>query len=193
MTRILDGLAVAAMLASLAACGGGPPPPPSQASSPADSTVADITKVLVFVVENHSLDQMRETMPFTAHLGDQFSYATNYKALTHPSLPNYLAMTGGSTYGVTDDAPPSTHPVHGPSVFGQAIGVGKSAKLYAEGMPSNCATSSEGRYAVRHNPWAYHVDEISSYAASTTCHLVPCPPTRPMGSYPTPAMVIPGP
>ncbi|WP_330475543.1 alkaline phosphatase family protein [Terrabacter sp. C0L_2] len=123
---------------------------------------APVTKLLVFVVENHSLDQMRAAMPYAAALGKQFAVATNYQAVTHPSLPNYLAMTGGSTYGVTDDDPPSSHTTDQPSVFGQALSLGKTAKLYAEGVPGNCATESSGQYAVKHNPWAYHLSERAS-------------------------------
>lgn len=119
----------------------------------------DVSKVLVFVVENHSLSQMRSGMPFLYGLGQTYGYATRYHALRHPSLPNYLGMTGGSTYGVTNDKNPSAHKIRAASVFGQARRVGKTAKVYAEGMPSNCATSNSGRYAVRHNPWAYHVKE----------------------------------
>jgi hypothetical protein len=43
-------------------------------------------------------------------------------------------------------------------VFGQAVAAGKTAALYADGMPGNCATSDGGTdYAVKHNPWAYFV------------------------------------
>jgi acid phosphatase len=101
-------------------------------------------------------------MPYAAALGKEFAVATNYQAVTHPSLPNYLAMTGGSTFGVTDDEPPSSHMTDQPSVFGQALSVGKTAKLYAEGMPGNCATESSGQYPVKHNPWAYHLSERAS-------------------------------
>jgi len=38
-----------------------------------------------------------------------------------------LAITGGSTFGVTDDDGPGEHPLPGPSAFGQAIAAGKSA------------------------------------------------------------------
>jgi phosphatidylinositol-3-phosphatase len=79
--------------------------------------------------------------------------------VTHPSLPNYLALAGGSTFGVTDDAPPAIHRVPGPSVFDQAIASGRTAKAYIESMPSPCALSSSGTYAVRHNPWTYFADE----------------------------------
>jgi acid phosphatase len=47
-------------------------------------------------------------------------------------------------------------------VFGQALSVGKTAKVYAEGMPGNCATKNSGQYVVKHNPWPYHLGERSS-------------------------------
>ena len=155
---------VAAALLVLSGCGGGQPAAPEPSAPVTFATVqpATVTKLLVFVVENHSLDQMREAMPYTAALGKQFAVATSYQAVTHPSLPNYLAMTGGSTFGITDDDPPASHTTDQPSVFGQALSRGKSAKLYAEGMPGNCATENSGQYAVKHNPWAYHVTERSS-------------------------------
>lgn len=118
-----------------------------------------VTKLLVFVVENHSLDQMRRGMPFVRGLADRYGYATRYRAVTHPSLPNYLAIAGGDTFGVRDDASPAVHPLAGPTVFGSAIAAGSTAKLYAEGMDTRCQLENGGRYAVKHNPWAYFTDE----------------------------------
>lgn len=116
--------------------------------------------LLVFVVENHSLDQMRRDMPMTFKMARRFGYATNYHAIAHPSLPNYLAITGGSTFGVDDDGAPLSHPVAGASVFGQAIRNGKTVRVYSEGMRGRCTLESGGhRYAVKHNPWAYFVEE----------------------------------
>jgi len=131
-------------------------PEPSADASP---TAAGPTKVLVFMVENHSLDEMRAQMPWTAALADRYGYATAYHAMTHPSLPNYLAIAGGSTFGVQDDNDPSSHPLSGPSVFGRALGTGNTARVYAEAMPGSCVTTPAGEYAVKHNPWAYFVDE----------------------------------
>jgi phosphatidylinositol-3-phosphatase len=111
--------------------------------------------VLIVVEENHSFGQMRRHMPYLARLAYRYGFAKRYFAITHPSLPNYLALTGGSTFGVRDDSPPSTHPVQQRSVFDQALHAGKTAKTYAESMPNNCALASSGRYAVKHNPWAY--------------------------------------
>lgn len=124
---------------------------------PAQAAVAPtrVSKVLVVVEENHSLAQMKAGMPYLYGLARRFSYATNYSAVTHPSLPNYLAIAGGSTFGVTDDAGPAQHAVPGPSVFGAALAAGRTARSYHEAMPSNCALAPAGRYAVKHNPWAY--------------------------------------
>jgi hypothetical protein len=118
-----------------------------------------VTKVLTVVEENHSLAQMQVGMPYLFAQAQQYGYADHYTAITHPSLPNYLALAGGSTFGIIDDLSPSNHPLTGPNVFGQAIGAGLTAKSYQESMPGNCSTSSSGRYAVRHNPWAYWTDD----------------------------------
>jgi len=48
-------------------------------------------------------------------------------------------------------------------VFDQAIAAGKSAKVYAEDMTSNCQTSGSGAggYAARHTAWPYFTDATS--------------------------------
>jgi hypothetical protein len=127
--------------------------------APAHSIVKAPTKVLVILEENHSLPQMLAGMPYLSRLATKrYGYAARYLAITHPSLPNYLAIAGGSTFGVTSDAGPATN---GPkvgkarSVFDEAIAHGKTAKTYAESMPSNCHLKTSGEYAVKHNPWAY--------------------------------------
>jgi acid phosphatase len=124
----------------------------------ASAAVAPVTKLLVVVEENHSLAQMKSGMPYTFSLASSYGYATSYGAITHPSLPNYLAIAGGSTFGVTDDRPPPAHPIAGQSVFGQAWSTGHTARTYAESATSNCQLTSTGGYAVRHNPWPYFTD-----------------------------------
>jgi acid phosphatase len=99
-------------------------------------------------------------MPRLAAAAARYGRATQSFGLTHPSLPNYLAIAGGSTFGVHDDGVPAAHPLSGPSVFGQVLAAGKVAKTYAEGMTSNCQVRSSGRYAVKHNPWPYFTSPI---------------------------------
>ena len=135
-------------------------PTPTPTSALATAGSGAVTKVLVFIVENHSLSQMKSQMPYTFGLAQRFGYATNYTAIQHPSLPNYVAIAGGQTYGITNDDNPSANPVRGTSVFGQAVASGKTAAVFADGMPQNCATSNGGSdYAVKHNPWAYFINE----------------------------------
>jgi hypothetical protein len=126
-------------------------------SAPQPSTVAVLhpVKVLTIVEENHTYDQMKSGMPYLWSQAQKYAYATHYQAITHPSLPNYLAIAAGSTFGVRDDKYPSSHPVKASTVFDQALAAGKSAKLYNESMPSNCNLTTASPYAVKHNPWAY--------------------------------------
>jgi hypothetical protein len=149
------------------------PAPTSSAPAPTSSapSATRVTKLLTVVIENHSLGQVQSGMPYVDGLAKRFAYASNYTAIRHPSLPNYLAMTGGDTFGVTDDAAPSSHPLAGDSVFDQAIAAGKTAATYAESMTSNCQLTSSGRYAVKHNPWAYF--DGTTQRANCKLHDVP--------------------
>jgi acid phosphatase len=119
------------------------------------------TKVLVVVEENHTAGSALRGMPYLASLATTYGRATSYKALTHPSLPNYLAIAGGSTFGVRDDRGPLSHRLTGPSVFDRVLAAGRTAKTYAESMPAPCALTGTAKYAVRHNPWTYFADPAS--------------------------------
>ncbi|MCU1675167.1 MAG: putative hydrolase, partial [Frankiales bacterium] len=118
-------------------------------------------KVLVVVEENHTQGSALRGMPYLASMSKTYGSTTAYRAATHPSLPNYLAMVGGSTFGVRDDRSPASHPVSGRSVFDLAIANGRTAKTYADAMPTSCALTATRRYAVKHNPWAYFADSTS--------------------------------
>jgi acid phosphatase len=135
------------------------------ASSAASADGSNPTKALVIIEENHTVSAALEEMPYLAGLADEFGQTTAYRAVTHPSLPNYLAVAGGSTFGVGDDEPPSSHPIEQVSMFDAVIAAGGTAKTYAEAMPEPCTLKSVGRYAVKHNPWAY----FSSSASRENC------------------------
>jgi phospholipase C len=156
-------LALAVVLLGLAACTGTAHNPfPSATSHPSEdagprtaSTATGVDKVLIIMEENRSVQDAEKHMPFFMSQAESYGVATNFYATTHPSLPNYLALAGGSTFGVSDDEDPEAHRLEGPSVFRQLISVGRTAKTYAEAMPSNCARRNHETYAVRHNPWTY--------------------------------------
>src|SRR5438445_547417 len=71
----------------------------TQSPSPSSSQPRS---VFVIVMENHSFDQAASA-PFTSSLVAKYGVAENYHAVAHPSVPNYLALTSGSTWGMRDD------------------------------------------------------------------------------------------
>jgi phosphatidylinositol-3-phosphatase len=111
-------------------------------------------------MENHSYSEIvgNSSAPYINQLASQCGLATNYYAVAHPSLPNYIAATSGSTQGITDDNPPSSHPLSVTSIFGQVSG-----GSYEQSMPSNCDQTDSNSYAVKHNPEAYYT------TISTSC------------------------
>jgi hypothetical protein len=136
-------------------------------SGPGPPAVAGrVSKVLTIVMENHGAAAAMAQMPTLRDLAHRYGYTSHYAALAHQSLPNYIAMAGGSTMGVEDDEPPSVHRLRGPSVFDQALSAGRTAKTYAEGMPTSCAVDDAGGYVVHHNPWAYFADDASRRACA---------------------------
>ena len=118
---------------------------------------ATVTKILVIMEENHSAGQVFPSgMPYLWKLARRFGRATAWRAIGHPSLPNYLAILAGSAFNYPSDCAPAAgcrYP--GPTVFGQAVAAGRTARAYEESMPSRCAAVSSGPYDVNHNPWAY--------------------------------------
>lgn len=92
--------------------------------------------------------------PYINSLMSQCAVA-QVRATTHPSLPNYIALTSGSTQGITDDKPPASHPLAVPSIFSQLNGNWRS---YAESMPHACTLTNSGKYAPRHVPATYYTN-----------------------------------
>jgi len=117
----------------------------------------------VIMEENHSSPTVFPSgMPYLWGLARHYGQATAWSDIGHPSLPNYPAIFGGSAFGDPQDCPPGqvcTYP--GPSVFGQAIAKGETARAYEESMPTPCDLAGSGSYNVNHNPWAYFPSEAS--------------------------------
>ncbi len=109
------------------------------------------THVFVIVIENRSYSEAMAG-GYTAKLAHQYAYATNYHGVSHPSLPNYLAMTSGSTWGITDDG---FHALPAGGLGAQLTDAGVSWRAYMEGMNNGCFHSGYP-YALKHNPFAYY-------------------------------------
>ena len=116
----------------------------------------DIRHVIVIVFENHSYSSVIGPARYLTALGRACGLATNYHAVAHPSLPNYLALTSGSTHGLTSDCIPSQCPIGGLNIFRQLGRRGKQWQAFAESMPGRCSSAATRLYAVRHNPPPYY-------------------------------------
>ncbi|HVT21841.1 MAG TPA: alkaline phosphatase family protein [Mycobacteriales bacterium] len=110
-------------------------------------------------MENRSYGQILGRSGGAEHLASyarKCGTATNYDAIRHPSLPNYIAATSGSTHGISSDCGPADCPVPGRSVFSQLDRSGAGWAAYAESMKHRCDRDSNDRYAARHNPPVYY-------------------------------------
>jgi len=109
-------------------------------------------------MENHSAAQVigRPDAPFVTDLAAKCATATDYRSVGSPSLPNYIGATSGDTWGITDDAGPSTHRLTVDNLFRQVRSAGGTAVSYQDAMPANCVLGGRSTYAVKHNPAAYY-------------------------------------
>ena len=93
--------------------------------------------------------------PYLNSLAHTYSIARAMYAIRHPSLPNYLALTGGSTFGTDSDCTDCS--VHGVGLADQLERAGLSWKAYMEDLPRPCYRGAEsGGYAKKHDPFIYY-------------------------------------
>ncbi len=73
--------------------------------------VPQLDHVFVIMMENHAYGQIvgNPSAPFTNRYMGMVNAATNYFAIAHPSLTNYLEVVGGSNFGVLNDNSPDWH------------------------------------------------------------------------------------
>jgi len=93
--------------------------------------------VFVVVEENHGYGDVigNPAAPNLNWLARHYGLATDYYGISHPSEPNYVALLGGSTFGVANDNPYYLNTVRAPSLISQ-LDRGKVAwKAYLQGLP----------------------------------------------------------
>ncbi|MEP7105457.1 MAG: alkaline phosphatase family protein, partial [Chloroflexota bacterium] len=195
LARPVRATALLAMLWAMAA-----PGPAAQVSlrpvasaATTSSSLPTYDHVFLIVMENHDESGTGGIIgspdaPYINALAGEYGLATNYFGVGHPSLPNYLALGGGSTFGVTADCDPKALcgsvqfplPSSTPNIADLVEGAGKSWKAYQESM----ATSTTGCFGVsgngstpnvyvpRHNPFVYF-DDIQSNVARCRAHIAP--------------------
>lgn len=132
----------------------------SPAASPSPSSVSESeTPVFVIVFENKDAAEILsgKQAPYFASLAREYAHAANYRAVTYPSQPNYLALFSGSTQGIQDN---ELYDIDAPNLADQVEEAGLTWRLAAENVAPGCFTGSfsldgpdgEGIYSRKHNP-----------------------------------------
>jgi phosphatidylinositol-3-phosphatase len=147
-------------------------PSPSISPNPtlalAAAAVPHFKHVYLIVMENREYGSIvgSAKAPYINSLIHRYALATNFRAVSHPSEPNYIALFSGSTQGVTDDG---VHNVAGRNLADQLGPHGVSWHVLAENVPLGCYTGAtasggpdgSGTYARKHEP-AISFTSISS-------------------------------
>ena len=150
-----------------------PRPTPRPAPPPPAAGLPNFSHVFVIVMENREYNAVigDPGAPYINSLARSYGLATNYYGVSHPSLPNYLALTAGSTFGITSDCTGCF--VSATNIADQVERSGRSWKAYMQDMPSACYLgSSYAGYAQKHDPFVYFTD-IRNNAARCAAHVVP--------------------
>ncbi|KAI8868675.1 phosphoesterase-domain-containing protein [Ramicandelaber brevisporus] len=136
------------------------PPPPSPPSPPGPVPSPYVPgkhfdRVFIVIFENMAYKNVTAD-PYFAGVAKQGLLLTNYFAVTHPSEPNYVALTYGSTANITDDA---KYDIQGKSIVDLLEAKGVSWKSYQEAYPGDCFKGeSSGTYRRKHNPFISFVN-----------------------------------
>jgi len=136
-------------------------------------------KVYVILMENRSLSSVAgaASAPYLNGLMTTYATSTSYGSVTHPSLPNYIAMVSGDTGGVACDCHPTGSSACSAltcnlilsscrcnqareHLGNQLDAAGIEWREYAEGMQTPCNPMDNGgrHYAAKHVPFMYFDD-----------------------------------
>lgn len=127
-----------------------PPIPPTL-----EPVLPDFEHIVIIMFENKEFDSVigRSSMPHYNQLAREYTLLTEYYAITHPSLPNYIALMGGDTFGIHENCNDCF--IDETSLPDLIEDSGRTWKTYQEDMPSPCFMGSKGNYVQKHNPFVY--------------------------------------
>jgi len=123
--------------------------------SPLEAKIPVFDHIIMIMFENQDYQQVigNPDMPTFNQLAAQNVLLTNYYAVTHPSLPNYIALIGGDTFGITSNCTDCF--IDQPSLPDLIEASGMTWKTYQEDIPSPCFVGNSGEYVQKHNPFIY--------------------------------------
>jgi phosphoesterase family protein len=130
--RIQLALLVAAAVAAIARTAAAEPP-----KKPSGGAFPRYDHVFLIVEENHGFSQIigNPAAPNLNRLASTYGLATASFSVADPSAPNYVAMLGGSFFGIADNNAYYLHTVDKPSLMSQLEAAHLSWKGYLQSMP----------------------------------------------------------
>lgn len=151
-------VAIFTIFSLLGACAPFSAPPSDQnAATPSTNSVPRLDHVVIITFENKEIQKIigNPYMPTFNMYARNNALLTQFYAVTHPSLPNYLAMIGGDTFNIKTDCRSCF--VNAPSLPDLIEASGRTWKTYQEDMENPCGLGSQDdhEYVQQHNPFVY--------------------------------------
>ena len=129
---------------------------PLPTSTPAP-LVPDFSHIVIVIFENKEYGSVvnNRDMPYFNLLASSFTLLNQHYATTHPSLPNYISLIGGDTFGITDNCEFTDCHINAPSLPDLIEASGRTWKTYQDDMPEPCFEGNTLRYVRKHNPFIF--------------------------------------
>ncbi|MCE9647662.1 MAG: alkaline phosphatase family protein [Chloroflexi bacterium] len=136
--------------------------------------VPDFSHIVIIIFENKEYSTVvgNPGMPYFNLLAGTYTLLNQHYAPAHPSLPNYLSLIGGDTFGIVDDCDFSDCYIDAQSLPDLIEASGRTWKTYQDDMPEPCFTGSTLRYVRKHNPFIFF-DPIRTNIERCTHSIVP--------------------
>jgi phosphatidylinositol-3-phosphatase len=121
------------------------------------ASVPDFDHIVIITFENRDYNRVigNILMPDYNWYAWKYTRLTQFYAVTHPSLPNYLAMIGGDTFNISTDCYHCF--VDAKSLPDLIEASGRTWRTYQEDMQTPCGLGSQDKsdYLQKHNPFVY--------------------------------------
>src|SRR3989442_3500071 len=105
------------------------------------SATGNFDQLVVVLMENQNLNDVYGHATYMTQLADTYAFSEGWSSITNPSQPNYIAILGGSTFGVSGDG---NHPnLNYPTLVDIIENSGHTWNAIAEGSGSGCSINPD--------------------------------------------------
>src|SRR2546427_13026969 len=119
----------------------GAPNNPVDAMPVSSEATGNFDQLVVVLMENKNLNEVYGPAPYMTQLADQYSFSQGWSSITNPSQPNYIALLGASTFGVSGDGNPPN--LNHPTLVDLIETSGHTWNAIAEGSGSGCSINPQ--------------------------------------------------